>query len=114
MLRGSHYRAHDSHPTPEYLTDMQKQLGKPAAGDALAKATAALERLENFMAPAKPDEPLAKFETTNPVLAAALGKIDNLAKKLDDTLSAWEQSRRSPRETSRDIERPAAPVRVET
>jgi hypothetical protein len=137
MLRGNHYRAHDSSPTTEYLLDMNKHLGgKPAAviakpnasvaqgraalakSDAVfAKATAALERLESFMAPLMPktdEAPLAKFETTNPILAAALAKIDNLAKKLDDTLSAWEQSRRSPREASRDIEGPSAPVRIET
>jgi hypothetical protein len=130
MLRGNHYRGHLSTPTPEYLTDMNKHFGgRPAADDFIAegraalaksdavfkKATASLERLESFMAPAKTDEPLAKFETTNPVLAAAFAKIDALGKKLDDTLNSWQQSQRSPRETSPgDVERPASPVRVET
>jgi hypothetical protein len=63
MLAGSHYRGHDSTPSPEYIRDMQARTGGP-----IAKTEA--------------DDPLAKINATiargDALVKASLAKVDAL------------------------------------
>jgi hypothetical protein len=92
MLKGNHYRAHDSIPSPEYLRDMRARLGL-GAGEApadpfLAKADALLAKIASAMdpkaAPVEEDlrDPLAKANAAVAALAKAIGDGSDFERRL--------------------------------